>query len=211
MRIIWPVPREKARIDVAFLDPGYPTWRRRNGLTPDEHPGIDINISGTSGNADYGYPVVAIADGQVIHARRHRVWGNVVLIQHEHPVAGVFWSQYAHLAHICVGEQYIWAGEPVGSIGIGDPLAPFMAHLHFEIRTQPLAADYWPGRNRAFIQQNYVDPVKFLNKYYAPERRFWRPIVRTYGDRLVGPVVINLGDTSVAHIRFDDKQVGGEA
>lgn len=162
MAVFHPFPQPKrARVDASFLDPRYPEWRRAVGLKPAHHPGVDINLAGTSGDQDLGYPVVAIADGVVVHAAFHKVWGNVVLIHH--PELGV-WSQYAHLLQMCVDEgQRVRAGWPVGSIGKGDPMAPFLAHLHFEIRTKELPADFWPGMNEKAIREAYVDPLVWLS------------------------------------------------
>ncbi len=175
--VIWPVvPRERARIDAKFLDPGYPSLRRSLGLPPDEHPGVDINISGTAGNADLGWPVVAIGEGEVVHVGKHRVWGNVVLVRHPtyRPLLGLdheVYSQYAHLHQVCVSVgDYVYPGYPVGSIGTGDPAKPFLAHLHFEIRKvgpDILPADAWP-KTRDKILKYYLDPVEFLSRYYKP-------------------------------------------
>jgi murein DD-endopeptidase MepM/ murein hydrolase activator NlpD len=192
---------------VGFLDPSYPEWRRRAGLRPAEHPGIDLNLLGTSGDQDLGYPVVAIADGVVRAARPYAVWGNIVLVEHPE-LAG--WlnlpylaSQYAHLHQVCVEVgQRVWAGEPVGSIGKGDPRAPFLAHLHFEIRRAEMDPDAWPGIDRATIQRNYVDPAAFLKQYGNPTRRFVRATSRLYSEPGVGVVIINLEDPYTAHIRW---------
>jgi hypothetical protein len=74
MRILHPLGRaDVARVDARFLDPGYPLWQRQAGLSPDEHPGIDLNIRGTSGDQDLGWPVVATTLGRVVHAQSHRV------------------------------------------------------------------------------------------------------------------------------------------
>lgn len=205
MRIVHPFPQPaRARMDAGFLDPRYPNWRRSAGLAPAEHPGIDLNLSGTSGDADLGYPVVAIADGTVTHAASHRVWGNVVLIHH--PALGI-WSQYAHLHRVCVEKgQRIWAGEPVGSVGKGDPRAPFLAHLHFEIRKADLPADNWPGMNRNAIKEGYIDPDKWLATHMAPERRFTRQgliLWLSSGKRSVpGETVVNLEDDTLAQVRI---------
>lgn len=204
MRIVHPFPQpNRARIDAGFLDPRYPAWRRSAGLPPAEHPGADFNLTGTSGDADLGYPVVAVADGLVVHAAFHRVWGNIVLIHHA--ALGIS-SQYAHLHQVCVAEgQSIWAGEPVGSIGKGDPRNPLLAHLHFEIRKRARPADYWPGMNRAEILEAYLDPEKWLRENMATARRFtrsrlvlWLPSGRHIAD---GDTIVNLESDAMAQVR----------
>lgn len=214
MRVIHPFRyAERARVDAGFLDPRYPEWRRQAGLTPAQHPGVDYNLQGTSGNADYGYPVVAMASGQVVHARNHRVWGNIVLIEHPTLAQALglpyLASQYAHLAFMTVREgETVLAGEPVGSVGKGDPRAPFLAHLHFELRVRPLPADYWPGMSEEAIRKGYLDPVEFLQKHLAPELRFTFPVGRLYFPggfwTTKGPVVVNLTRPDMAQIGLQE-------
>jgi len=82
---------------------------------------------------------------------------------------------YAHLKfRVVIQGNRILAGEPVGSIGRGDPTRPFYAHLHFELRRSPLRPDEWPGANKAFIRKHYIDPERFIAKYYQPARRLVR-------------------------------------
>ncbi|TFU26147.1 M23 family metallopeptidase [Thermus tengchongensis] len=204
MRLIWPFPEpEKVRVDAGFLDPAYPRWRQNAGLPPAEHPGADLNVQGTSGDGDLGYPVVAIAEGRVVHARAHRVWGNIVLLEHDLPGLGRFWTQYAHLLFAVVREgDWVMAGEPVGSVGKGDPARPFLAHLHWEVRRSPIPPDAWPGMNRAYIQEHYLDPVAFVRQNYAPARRYYRVSVVLFNPtrQELGPGVVNLERPDLAQV-----------
>jgi len=165
--MVYPVkPWSRARVSAGFLDPEYRNWRVRAGLPAAEHPGIDINV-GAPGNWDDGYPVRAIYRGVVTHAGRHRVWGNIVVIWH--PGLNV-WTQYAHLRHMSVEEgMRVCEGEDIGSIGRGDPMRPFVAHLHFEVRLADLPPDYWPGVDRDFIKRNYLDPMHLFKKFDASD------------------------------------------
>ncbi len=186
MRVVHPFRDRQQSSGRRWLPrPRYPEWRRKAGLLPAEHPGVDLNLSGTSGDGDYGYPVVAVAMGRVVHARAHRVWGNVVLI--EHPTLAQLLglpylaTQYAHLAFVAVEEgDVVLAGEAIGSVGKGDPRAPFLAHLHFEVRRKPLPPDYWPGMDRQSIQDGYLDPVAFLSTHLEEEHRYWFPAGTLY-------------------------------
>lgn len=197
MRVIWPLPPspDRNRVDAGFLDPRYPEWRKAQGLAPHQHPGVDLNLSGTSGDADLGYPVVAVAEGRVVHSAFHRVWGHVVLLEHDLPGLGRFWTQYAHLLFRVAREgDYLFAGEPVGTVGKGDPARPYLAHLHFEVRRAPLEADFWPGSNVDLIREKYLDPEAFLKAHYAPARRFYRVrgVFWTPARQEVEGVVVNL-------------------
>lgn len=206
--VVWPV--KKYRVDAKFLDPGYPVWRKNAGLSPDEHPGIDINVQGTSGDGDLGYPVVAMAEGRVVHVRSHRVWGLIVLI--EHPTLAKYLgldylaSQYAHLLHASVSEgEWVSVGEAIGSIGKGDPMRPFLAHLHFEIRKEKLPADFWPGRNRELIQKSYMDPESFLQKNPLGRRgiRDKAVILSKEGNSVLqGRVIFNYDNSDVLYVRL---------
>lgn len=214
MRVVHPFRNPtRARVDAGFLDPHYPDWRRKAGLPPAEHPGVDYNLVGTSGGQDYGYPVVAVAAGKVVHVGSHRVWGNIVLI--EHPTLAALLgmpylaTQYAHLAFIAVeAGDVVLAGEAIGSVGKGDPRAPFLAHLHFEVRRKPLPPDYWPGMNRRAIQEGYLDPVAFLATHAEPEHRYWFPAGTLYlpaGQWTTKkPVVVNLDALGVARVRLNE-------
>lgn len=204
MKCVYPLPPgpEVIRVDAGFLDPRYPTWRRQMGMPPDHHPGVDMNIVGTSGDGDLGYPVVAILPGEVVHARRHKVWGNVVLVRHYPHVAQYYelpelWSQYAHLHFVCVREgQQVMAGMPVGSIGKGEGMR---AHLHFELRRRELPADFWPGTNLSLIHAAYLNPVTFLEKHAQYRERLLFREGRVWGGaengrRVVSPRIVVHGD-----------------
>lgn len=198
MRILWPVrPETAVRIDAKFLDPQYVSWRRRTGLPVAEHTGIDINIAGTHGDGDEGYPVIAFAEGKVVSVSRHRVWGWIILIEHDKvPGYSKLWSQYAHVKFPCVAVgDYVMAGEAIASIGKGDPLAPFLAHLHFEIRKRPVAPDYWPGMNKAEILADYIDPEAYIKQYRDSSWRFLRKnyqLITTNPDTPTGQYIVNL-------------------
>lgn len=212
MRVVHPFPQPaRARVDAGFLDPHYPAWRRQAGLPPAEHPGVDYNLVDTSGDGDLGYPVVAIADGIVRHAASHRVWGNIVLLEHPELARALgmdyLASMYAHLCQVAVSEgQRIWAGEPVGGVGKGDPRTPFLAHLHFELRRRVLPPDNWPGMDRKAIQEGYLDPQQWLKEHQATERRFTRRGLVLWlpsGRRSVpGETVVNLDDPALAQVRI---------
>lgn len=153
----------ETRNSAGFLDANYNSWRVSHNLSAAEHTGVDLNQLG-SGDADLGRPVYAVADGKVIASAYFRTWGNIILIHH--PQFGSIFSQYAHCR-----ERYVKAGDIIqggtciGTIGKGD--GSFLAHLHFEIRTKDMRADYWPGTNASFIRQNYLDPIVWLRSHNA--------------------------------------------
>jgi hypothetical protein len=133
------------------------------------HTGEDWNGRG-GGDTDFGQPVIAIATGKVVVARRFdNPWGGVVMIEHivldGHDKRRVR-SQYAHLSRIDVRPGQIVRGRAViGAIG-KDPAGAYPAHLHLEIRSDlALPPTYWPsdhGRDAAWIGKHYLDPSAFI-------------------------------------------------
>ena len=107
------------------------------------HTGEDWNGRG-GGDTDFGQPVMAVATGKVVVARRFpNPWGFVVMIEHivldGHDKRRVR-SQYAHLSRIDVhrGES-LGVGALIGRVGAtGDATGP---HLHFEVRLRGATVD----------------------------------------------------------------------
>jgi murein DD-endopeptidase MepM/ murein hydrolase activator NlpD len=100
-----------------------PFGRRRGNA----HDGIDIG-------APRGSPVLAAAAGQVMFAKRHGDYGNLVILKHPGGVVTV----YAHHERNCVAEgDTVQGGQTIARVGAtGNATGP---HLHFEVRqhTQP--------------------------------------------------------------------------
>jgi len=136
------------------------------------HTGEDWNGRG-GGDTDLGQPVMAVATGQVVVARRFpNPWGFVVVIEHivldGHEKRRVR-SQYAHLSRIDVREGQVVRGrDTIGAIG-KDPEGAYPAHLHLEIRSDlALGPTYWPsdhGRDGAWIRKHYLDPSAFIRAH----------------------------------------------
>ena len=86
------------------------------------HSGIDIG-------ADYGVPIQAAADGNVIYAGWYGGYGYAIIIDH----GGGFSTLYAHCSAMYVSvNQPVRRGQVIGAVGsTGWATGP---HLHFEIR-----------------------------------------------------------------------------
>lgn len=152
-----------------YLDDGYYQATLKQNGRGSVHPGADFNKR-TGGNTDLGAPVRAMCTGRVIHARRHRVWGWVIVI--DHPADGVQ-TQYAHFDKVLVKEgDPVRVGDQIGTIGRGGTNAEgkyyFLAHLHCEVRMVALPADEWPSNTmqkaaaEAYCQKTRHDPAKWL-------------------------------------------------
>lgn len=126
------------------------------------HTGADLNLNNPRWDADRHAPVYAIGDGRVTCARRlGGSWGNVVVIQHDSPVA---YSRYAHLDNIAVAEgDMVVRGQQVGRIG--DSFGQFPFHLHFDISLTEVLGDnpsHWPGVDLSAVVNHYVEPRSFI-------------------------------------------------
>jgi murein DD-endopeptidase MepM/ murein hydrolase activator NlpD len=136
------------------------------------HTGEDWNGRG-GGDTDLGQPVMAVATGKVVVARRFpNPWGFVVMIEHividGHDKRRVR-SQYAHLSRIDVKEgQVVHGRDVIGAIG-KDPDGAYPAHLHLEIRSDvTLGPTYWPSdhdRDGDWIRKHYLDPSAFISAH----------------------------------------------
>jgi hypothetical protein len=178
------------------------------------HTGEDWNGRG-GGDTDFGQPVMAIATGKVVVAKRfENPWGGVVMIEHilveGHDKRRVR-SQYAHLSRIDVRVGQIVRGRDViGAIG-KDPEGAYPAHLHLEVRSDlGLPPTYWPsdhGRDAEWIRKHYLDPSAFIRAHRtlpdpAAERALvlvdqarYRMQVRV-GGRVTRELEIGLGQAS---------------
>jgi len=136
------------------------------------HTGEDWNGRG-GGDTDFGQPVMAVATGKVVVARRFgNPWGQVVVIEHivlDGQEKRRVRSQYAHLSRIDVREgQIVHGRDVIGAIG-KDPAGDYPAHLHLELRSDlTLGPTYWPsdhGRDGDWIRKHYLDPSAFIRAH----------------------------------------------
>jgi murein DD-endopeptidase MepM/ murein hydrolase activator NlpD len=135
------------------------------GLRVTLHPGIDINIKGTSGNGDDGTAVLAVAAGRVTDVD---LGEGAVAIAHALEDGSTVWSAHRHMKNITVevGDA-VERGQLIGQLSnVG---GDFNAHLHFELRTSrhpdPGRADYWCGYAPASLetmQSWLIDPLPFI-------------------------------------------------
>jgi murein DD-endopeptidase MepM/ murein hydrolase activator NlpD len=93
------------------------------------HTGVDVA-------GPYGQPIIAAAEGLVVHAGWRGGYGIAVVIDH----GGGLATLYAHQSSINVAEgQVVAAGQKIGSIGsTGQSTGP---HLHYEIRVNGVPKD----------------------------------------------------------------------
>jgi murein DD-endopeptidase MepM/ murein hydrolase activator NlpD len=93
------------------------------------HTGVDIS-------GPYGQPIIAAAEGLVVHAGWRGGYGLAVVIDH----GGGLATLYAHQSSINVASgQVVSSGQKIGSIGsTGQSTGP---HLHFEVRVNGTPKD----------------------------------------------------------------------
>jgi murein DD-endopeptidase MepM/ murein hydrolase activator NlpD len=132
------------------------------------HPGEDWNIPG-AGNGDWGEPVYAIANGEVVFSGWNSAMGNVVLIKHNLSRTEAVWSQYAHLdVRMVKTGDMVTRRQQIGTVGRG-PNNRFAAHLHFEIRKADLPANAWPRTNgepwgSERVKDYWLNPSLFIQQ-----------------------------------------------
>lgn len=109
------------------------------------HDGIDI------GNAGYGAPVVAAADGVVVYAGVMGGYGNCVMINHGDGVVTLYGHGQTILTS--VGEN-VSQGDVIMLVGsTGNSTGP---HLHFEVRKDGVATNpipYLQGENEQTLEE----------------------------------------------------------
>jgi murein DD-endopeptidase MepM/ murein hydrolase activator NlpD len=128
------------------------------------HLGEDWNGKG-GGNSDLGDYVYSIADGIVVYANDAKGgWGNVVRIVHNigaqnNPV--YVESLYGHLKDVLVNQfETVKRGQAIGTIGNLDGF--YLAHLHFEIRTNIYLGN---GMGYSMNTSGYVQPTAFIKAH----------------------------------------------
>jgi Peptidase family M23/Fibronectin type III domain len=132
------------------------------------HPGVDMNQDNTNGDQDFGAPVYAAADGVVLEANSFATWGNLILIEHTLGDKSKVQTLYGHLDKMLVAKgATVTRRQQIGTVGKGDPKAPVLAHLHFEVRKIPLSSpSAFPcGQSMQYVMDRYYDPLKFVSDH----------------------------------------------
>jgi len=138
------------------------TWK--GGTTG--HTGLDLNLDRSPwGDVDRGFPIWAIASGQVWAVGYSPGWVGVVVIRHQHDGAPL-WVRYAHLAPdiTWVEGQIVAPGDQVGVIGNytsglgGD-------HLHCDMARDAFEWNWYRTPNFS-----WVDPVPILKAHLDPDK-----------------------------------------
>lgn len=126
-----------------------------------QHLGDDWNGTG-GGDTDLGDAVYSVERGYVQQAmHRGPGWGNVVRVVHLMPDSSWVESVYAHLDTMVVRKgQWVQVGQHIGDIGNAD--GAYYAHLHFEIRNEPLRP---LGGGYGLSEGYYVDPTEFISNH----------------------------------------------
>jgi len=178
------------KIDQGFQDcKNYPAK-----IGPCKHLGEDFNGKG-GGDTDLGYPVFAVARGEVIFAGDAGYgWNGIVVLRHRPPTGEDVYSFYGHLnidantrrvdgsairtvtdilqqsapGHLVEVEK----GQLIGYIG-PRPTKDTSAHLHFEIITDPAIAyneKEWKGYRPLYgSEAQWKNPSKFIEE----NRSYW--------------------------------------
>lgn len=100
-----------------------------SGEGRESHEGLDVAV-------DHGTPVMATADGLVVHAGPHAGYGNLVILYHSNGVT----TRYGHLSRVTVEQgQRVKRGDQIGHAGsTGRSTGP---HVHYEVRENDQPVD----------------------------------------------------------------------
>jgi len=118
-----------------------------------KHLGADISTT-ESGDSDLGDTIYCIGKGKVFF------WFNDILMILHKTTKGYIVSQYRHcLETLVLPGQYVDYLQPIARIG--NSHGAYLAHLHFEIRTDILM-DVRGGYGEP---NGCVDPMKFIDNF----------------------------------------------
>ena len=124
----WPVAKSGTYITSGYGVREHPIY----GIEK-KHTGIDI------GNAGFGAPVIAAADGVVTMAGRYGGYGNCVIVNHGNGISTLYGHGQAILTE--VGKE-VKKGDLIMEVGsTGESTGP---HLHFEVRVNGTPVDPMP-------------------------------------------------------------------
>lgn len=137
--ICWPLLRNRIRRGIPNNTFG---MTRRNGDgSRRPHQGWDFE-------AGIGEPIFAIADGEIVMVRNQGAYGQQIILRFtfdfdEDGASDVLFAAYCHLSRVdvAVGDK-VERGQPIGLTGESGNargLPKEDQHLHFEIRTAPIA------------------------------------------------------------------------
>jgi len=130
------------------------------------HTGADLNCNPPGHfDADKLSAVYSIGDGEIIHAERFPVWGNIIVARYELEDSRVVYARYAHVDSTVDGKlmvkpgQRVSKGEQIARVGNGFNTMAY--HLHFDLsptnRLEKYPAD-WPKLDMFRIKRDYADP-----------------------------------------------------
>lgn len=138
--------------------PNAKNYYNAQGFVGGAHLGDDWNAV-TGGNSDLGDPVYAVANGYVHFAEDWGGgWGNIIRVWHQTHDSLMVESFYAHCDTILVEVgDFVVKGEQIGTIG--DAHGSYLAHLHFEIRSD---VDLPVGGGYSSDKTGYLDPTAFI-------------------------------------------------
>jgi murein DD-endopeptidase MepM/ murein hydrolase activator NlpD len=138
------------------------------GYTSGKHTGVDYNYG--AGDADKGFPCLAIAEGIVRYVANMTAagFGNTVIVEHLlHPKlqeelgTPALYSRYMHLLDTSVSlDQEVRAGQHVGRVG---DTGTEWAHLHIDLWKANLGVHVRYDKDTELA--SYLDPYRFIEEH----------------------------------------------
>ncbi|GAK53134.1 hypothetical protein U14_04394 [Candidatus Moduliflexus flocculans] len=144
----------------SYWDGSYIGWLQTNGGNGQYHLAIDFK-------ENYGTPVVAIADGEVVAETFQYVSGQdeggALVVKHQLSDGSYFTALYGHISLIKRQGETVKAGEQIGTITNCWTQWGNLTHLHFEIHPNP-SVIWTPAYTWSTSDlKGCVDPLAFMN------------------------------------------------
>ena len=137
------------------------TYNLDAGEFSGKHPGIDLKLA-------EGTPVGSIGGGRVYSVNSDPNLGLNVIVEHQIPDEGTFYSIYGHLGYASVEKgDAVVSGTIIGFVGMtGKTTAPHV-HLQVDRGAEGHYVRYWPKTvpSRDEVNLRTVNPITFVAQH----------------------------------------------
>lgn len=140
------------------------------------HTGADLNCNPPGHfDADKLSAVYSIGDGEIVHAGKFPVWGNIIVARYSLEDQWEVYARYAHVDLTDIGKKPVKAGDKVNKgeqiARVGNAFNTMAFHLHFDLSLTKRLRDFpadWPKLDMARIRRDYTDPKIWLQARVPP-------------------------------------------
>lgn len=145
------------------------------------HTGHDLNNNLLHWDADKLAAVYSIGDGEIVHAAKFAVWGNIIVARYILEDTRKIYVRYAHVDSKVDGGLMVKVGDKVMKgqqiARVGNAFDTMAYHLHWDISPTDVLENKpadWPKLNLARLKANYVDPKLWLQSRVKQSQQITR-------------------------------------